>query len=97
MSFRNTIFKYTCTHTHTMATKTITIMEEAYEALARRKLPQESFSDVIRRITKKRDIMEFAGAWKHFTDDDIKEMKENIAKARKYSRESLRKKIGVKK
>lgn len=32
-----------------MATKTITITVDAYEALKRQKLPGESFSDVIRR------------------------------------------------
>lgn len=31
-----------------MATKTITIVEEAYNALSREKLPKESFSDTIK-------------------------------------------------
>lgn len=41
-----------------MATKTITIVEEAYLALSREKLPNESFSDTIKRITKKTSNLE---------------------------------------
>jgi predicted CopG family antitoxin len=37
-----------------MAHKTITISEEAYEALAEAKAAKESFTDVILRILKKR-------------------------------------------
>lgn len=37
-----------------MAHKTLTISEEAYEALARAKAGKESFTDVILRIVKKR-------------------------------------------
>jgi len=44
-----------------MATKTITVTEEAYSRLARLKNENESFSETINRITKKRDIMEFFG------------------------------------
>ncbi len=56
-----------------MATKTITIMEDAYEALAREKLPAESFSDTIRRITKKEEgIEEFFGCWSEETAEEVK-------------------------
>jgi len=44
-----------------MGTKTISITEEAYERLKMRKEKNESFTDVINRVTGKRDIMEFAG------------------------------------
>ena len=37
-----------------MAHKTITISEEAYEALAKAKMAKESFTEVILRIVKKR-------------------------------------------
>jgi len=50
-----------------MAHKTLTISEEAYEALARLKREGESFTDLINRITKvvrKRPLRDFAGRLK---------------------------------
>jgi len=49
-----------------MTTKTITITLEAYKRLKMEKMEGESFSDVILRLTErgKRDLIEFAGAWK---------------------------------
>ncbi|MEK6850002.1 MAG: antitoxin VapB family protein [Nanoarchaeota archaeon] len=62
-----------------MATKTITIMDDAYMLLLRNKMKSESFSEVIRRhFTRKRNIMEFAGAWKDMSDKEAEELKRNI-------------------
>ncbi|MBI2579400.1 MAG: antitoxin [Candidatus Aenigmarchaeota archaeon] len=48
-----------------MGTKTISILDEAYESLKREKDNEESFSDVILRLTKKRGrIMDSFGKWK---------------------------------
>ncbi len=44
-----------------MGTKNISISEEAYARLAAKKRPQESFTDVINRITGKRSILELRG------------------------------------
>ena len=69
---------HTCTRT-LMGTKTITIMDDAYELLVRQKRPNESFSEEIRRIVpKKVDLMQFAGAWSHISDKEIKQMKKDI-------------------
>jgi len=73
-----------------MATKTITIMEDAYKALLANKMKNESFSDVIRRtFKKKKDIREFEGVWK---DSDEETMEENIIKLREKSTKELIKK-----
>ena len=44
-----------------MATKTISITEEAYERLKYKKNERESFSEVINRITNKRNLTDFFG------------------------------------
>ena len=76
-----------------MATKTLTIMEDAYEMLAHRKGKNESFSDVIRRVVgKKNDIMQFAGAWKHLTKEEAEGRKRRILEMRKESTRALLKK-----
>ncbi len=69
-----------------MATKTISITEEAYERLKMRKEPRESFTDIINRITEKRDIMEFAGI---LTDEDAEKMKDHIKKMRQSSTDRI--------
>ena len=69
-----------------MATKTISITEEAYERLRMKKEKNESFTDVINRIAGKRDIMEFAGI---LTDEDAKKMKEHIRIMRQSSTERI--------
>lgn len=47
-----------------MATKTITIMEEAYEALLKEKTEGESFTDVILKLsTRKGKLADSAGKW----------------------------------
>lgn len=68
-----------------MVTKTITIMEDAYNVLAMEKLPNESFSDTIRRIaTKEEGIEEFFGCWSEEFAERVKgEMAERRAKGRK--------------
>lgn len=58
-------------HTYTdMATKTISITEEAYKALLREKKNKESFTKTILRITKKSGkLTDHFGTWK-MTDEE---------------------------
>ena len=65
-------------------------MEDAYEMLARKKANGESFSDVIRRVVgKKNDIMQFAGAWKHLSEEEVENRKKRILELRKESTRNL--------
>lgn len=67
-----------------MATKTISITEEAYERLKMQKEKNESFTDVINRVTGKRSIMEFAGI---LTEEEGQKLEAYIKERRKASRE----------
>jgi len=63
-----------------MGTKTISIKEEAYEALLREKIDKESFTDIILRITQKSGkIADCFGTWK-MTDEEEKATSTELAK-----------------
>jgi len=76
-----------CTH---MGTKTISIMEDAYEILEKKKQGNESFSQVIRRLARGEDVMQFAGSWKKVSAKELDYMKRDIQKWRRASTEQLR-------
>ena len=64
-----------------MGSKTITISEQAYKALQREKLENESYSDVILRLTKRFGrIMESFGKWE-MSDEEENMMKSDLSKA----------------
>ncbi|MBI2144176.1 antitoxin VapB family protein [Candidatus Woesearchaeota archaeon] len=63
-----------------MATKTITVTEDAYEALKSLKIASESFSETIRRLAGKSSLMEFAGI---LSNEQADELECNIKEARK--------------
>ena len=65
-------------------------MDDAYELLLKKKLKNESFSQVIRRsLGMKKNIMEFAGVLKNFSQKDIEEIKKNIEEIKKKSTKKL--------
>ncbi len=77
-----------------MGTKNIAISEEAYERLAALKGPNESFTDVVNRITGKRSITELAGILTH---DEAEAVRNTIAEMRASSAsrvESLAERLG---
>ena len=55
-----------------MGTKNISISEKAYERLAALKKPNESFTEVVNRLTGKRSILELAGILTEKEDDEIR-------------------------
>jgi len=58
-----------------MAVKTITITEVAYMRLRRLKKPEESFSDLVVRLTEgRKSVMHLAGSWKDMPRKDYEEM-----------------------
>ena len=65
-----------------MATKTISITEDAYGRLAAMKDMHESFSDVILRTTKKVPLSSFAGA---LSSDTINKLEKRIKGLRNLS------------
>ena len=67
-----------------MPTRTISITEEAYERLKVRKEKNESFSDVIYKITGKQSIMELAGI---LSKEQAEKLEKHIKERRKASRE----------
>jgi predicted CopG family antitoxin len=65
-----------------MGTKNISISEEAYERLAALKKPNESFTEVVNRLTRKRSILELAGV---LTEKEGEMMRGEIVGLRKSS------------
>ncbi len=66
-----------------MATKTLSITEEAYERLSSKKRGKESFSEVINRITNKKSLLDFVGI---LSDKEGEKLIDNIENSRSLSR-----------
>ena len=59
-------------------------MDDAYDMLTALKVPGESFSEEIRRLTEtKGSIMEFAGAWNDLSESDAETIKTRIKERRR--------------
>ena len=71
-----------------MAVKTITITEKAYSRLASLKAPNESFSDVVNKITGKHSLLELVGI---LSDKSANELESAVQRFRKGVRERFRK------
>ncbi len=69
-----------------MATKTLTITEDAYERLAAVKEKNESFSEVIVRHFPKHSLMELVGIFPH---EEVVKLRKRIEENRKASRERI--------
>jgi predicted CopG family antitoxin len=68
-----------------MPSRTISLSEEAYRKLKGEKRKGESFSAVIKRLTRKRPLTSFAGAWKDLGKEEVEEIKDILRKGRELS------------
>jgi predicted CopG family antitoxin len=76
-----------------LTTKTITITKNAYEALAREKRRDESFSDVALRLTaKKGELKDCLGSWK--LNKEERKLFGHIKKSWKRSDREFKKRAG---
>jgi predicted CopG family antitoxin len=69
-----------------LGTKNISISDEAYSRLAAQKKENESFTDVVNRLTGKRSVLEIAGI---LSKSEGKEITVQIEKMRKESRRRI--------
>ena len=73
-----------------MGTKTISITDDVYKELVISKRPEESFSDEIRRLVRRKGkLSDCIGLWsKWMSKKDLDEIDENIKKRREMSRKA---------
>ncbi len=72
-----------------MTSKTISVSEDAYELLSKMKLKNESFTETIKRLAKRRRLTDCAGLWSDATDIEMNEYWENVNELREKAREAL--------
>jgi predicted CopG family antitoxin len=76
----------------TMGTKTISLADDAYQALLAMKKPDESFSDTVRRLARRRSLTELAGIMR---PEDAKAVARAIEKNREDRMKVRRKELGL--
>lgn len=77
-----------------MAVKTITITELAYMRLRRLKRPEESFSELVVRLTEgRKSVMHLAGSWKGMPRKEYEEMVEALHEEEAISDRKLRRRL----
>jgi predicted CopG family antitoxin len=79
-----------------MATKTITVTEDAYDMLTNLKLENESFSEEIKRILTKRsrkNLMDFYGI---LSDKEGEDILKSVNERRKANIKLKKKRLGLK-
>lgn len=75
-----------------MGSRTVALSDDAYARLAAMRKPGESFSDVVRRLTRGRSLTELSGLW---TRAEAASVADAIAEARKAKRAKKRARHGV--
>jgi predicted CopG family antitoxin len=72
-----------------VTSKNISLTNDAYELLKKMKLGEESFSDTIRRLAKRRRLSDCAGLWADIPDDEMEAITGSIEELRKRAKASL--------
>lgn len=80
-----------CVYINTpMSVKTVTLAEDAYDALAALKREGESFSEVVRRLTGSQTLLSaFAGAWKSAPEGELESIRKYLRDADRLSRRKV--------
>ncbi len=72
-----------------MTSKNISITEDVYRLLSRMKLEGESFSNVIRRLARRRSLTDSASLWSELPEEELEAFAESLRDIRGRARESL--------
>ena len=73
-----------------MTSKNISLREDVYELLSKIKLKGESFSDTIKRLSKRRSLADCAGLWSDVPEEEMEAFWESINELRRRTNKSLR-------
>ena len=88
--FNRKNYKCTCTYINNMATKTITITLEAYKKLRAKKASNESFTDIILKLTRKKNTLDYIRSLKSSA-----ELTDNIEKVMIETRKAKLRKVDL--
>lgn len=83
-------YKCTCTYMDIMATKTITITLDAYRRLRAKKTSNESFTDIILKLTRRKNTLDYIRSLK-----PSYELADNIEKAMRETRKAKLRKFDL--
>jgi len=83
-------YKCTCTYMDIMATKTITITLDAYRRLREKKTSNESFTDIILKLTRRKNTLDYIRSLK-----PSYELADNIEKAMRETRKAKLRKFDL--
>lgn len=72
-----------------MTSRHISVTDDVYELLSKMKLKNESFSETIRRLAKRRDLLDCAGAWSDVAEEEMKALEGELSDLRGKARRSL--------
>ena len=75
-----------------MTSRNISVTDDVYELLTKMKLKNESFSDTIRRLAKRRDLTEYASVWSDVSVGEMKAFEVGLSELKEKAIRSMREK-----